>query len=79
MSWWQRLWRKPSSASQPERLRVVTLTLDGWTEEAATGQLMLFVPGDEVADVWTIVSAERGTTGIREAIVTAQLLSVTES
>ncbi len=151
MSWWQRLWRKPSSASQPERLRVVTLTLDGWTEETATGELrtwrdsqgdvlslatadgslglpslndvkglrqwcravaagreaglievrvddgplgatagliykrlgmpayiftgMLLVPGDEVADVWTIVSAERGTTGIREAIVTAQLLS----
>jgi hypothetical protein len=151
MSWWQRLWRKPSSTSLPERLRGVTLMLDGWTEEAATGQLrvwrdsqgdvlslatadgslglpslsdvkslhqwcrevaagreaglievhvgdgplgatagliykrlgmpayiftgMLFVLGDEVADVWTIVSAERGTTGIREAIVTAQMMN----
>ena len=36
---------------------------------------MLFVVGDEDSDVWTIVSAERGTTGVREAIVTSQLLS----
>lgn len=150
MSWWQRLRHKPSSASLPERLRVVTLTLEGWTEEAPTDQMriwrnfqgdvlslatadesfdlpslsdigglqrwcravaesrgagliemrldggrlgaavgfiykrlelpayiftgMLVVPDNEVADVWTIVSGERGTTGVREAIVTTQLL-----
>jgi hypothetical protein len=36
---------------------------------------MLVVPGDEVADVWTIVSGERGTTGVREAIVTTELMN----
>lgn len=34
---------------------------------------MLIVPEDEVTQVWTVVSGERGTTGVREAIVTAEL------
>jgi hypothetical protein len=34
---------------------------------------VLVVPGDEVA-VWTVVSGERGTTGVREAVVTTQLV-----
>jgi hypothetical protein len=36
---------------------------------------MLLVPGDEVNPVWTVVSGERGMTGVREAIVTAQLMT----
>jgi hypothetical protein len=36
---------------------------------------MLLVPRDEVAEVWTIVCGERGTTGVREAIVTTQLMN----
>jgi hypothetical protein len=36
---------------------------------------MLLVPGDDVAEVWTIVSGERETTGVREAIVTTQLMN----
>ena len=151
MSWWQRLWSKRSRSSLPERLRVVTLTMEGWAEEAPNDEMrgwrnaqgdvlslaaadgsrdlpspndlvglqrwcrdvaesrgaglievcpsvgplgetvgfiykrlekpayiftgMLLVPGDETMDVWTIVSGERGTTGVREAIVTAQLMN----
>jgi hypothetical protein len=36
---------------------------------------MLVVPADAGADVWTVVSGERGMTGVREAIVTAQLMN----
>ena len=155
MSWWQRLWREPSSPSLPERLRVVNLTMDGWTEETPTDQMrtwrnsqgdvlslaaaggslelpslsdigglqgwcravaesrgagliemqldtgrlgatvafiykrlqmpayvftgMLLVPSDEVIPVWTVVSGERGTTGVREAIVTTQLMKTGKS
>jgi len=35
---------------------------------------MLVVPGEGIADIWTIVSGERGMTGMREALVTAQLM-----
>jgi hypothetical protein len=36
---------------------------------------MLFIPNDEVSRVWTVVSGERGTTGLREAIVTTELMN----
>jgi hypothetical protein len=36
---------------------------------------MLVIPSDEMSIVWTVVSGERGTTGVREAVVTAQLMS----
>jgi hypothetical protein len=36
---------------------------------------MLLVPGDDVAEVWTIVSGERERTGVREATVTTQLMN----
>jgi hypothetical protein len=35
---------------------------------------MLFVPIHDVPHVWTVVSGERGTTGVREAIITAELM-----
>ena len=35
---------------------------------------MLFVPDTELTRVWTVVSGERGTTGVREAVVTADLM-----
>jgi hypothetical protein len=151
MSWWQRLRHGPSSPSLQEGLRVVNLTMQGWTEDAPsramrvwrssqgdvlslatpdgsldlpslsdtvglqhwcravaesrgaglvevrvnTGGLgatvsliykrleipayiftgMLLVPSIEISRVWTVVSGERGTTGVREAIVTTQLMS----
>jgi hypothetical protein len=151
MAWWQRLWRTPSSPSLAEKLRVVNLTMDGWTEDSPNGDLrvwrnaqgdvlslaipdgslelpslsdtvglqqccralaesrraglievvvgtgelgttvsliykrlempayiftgMLLVFSDEVSQVWTVVSGERGTTGVREAIVTTELMS----
>ena len=36
---------------------------------------MLFLPRDGFFYVWTVVSRERGTTGIREAAVTSQLMN----
>lgn len=36
---------------------------------------MLLVPDEEVRGVWTVVCGERGTTGIREAVVTSHLMS----
>ncbi len=36
---------------------------------------MLLVPGQPCSQVWTIVDGEHGTTGVREAIVTAELLN----
>jgi hypothetical protein len=149
MSWWRRLWQRPSSPSQRQRL--FTLMMPGWIENkpsdnlriwrdsdgdvlslatpeasldlpplddsarlqrwcralaegrgaglievsAGTGTLgptvsliykrlqlpayiftgMLVVPGDDISCVWTIVSGERGTTGVREAVITAQLMN----
>lgn len=34
---------------------------------------MLFVPAEEVRGTWTVVSGERGTTGVREAVVAGRL------
>ena len=42
MSWWHRLRHKPSSLSLPERLRIVTLTMEGWTEERPTDQMRIW-------------------------------------
>lgn len=36
---------------------------------------MLMFPSHDVSTVWTVVSAERGTTGVREATVTAELMN----
>lgn len=36
---------------------------------------MLFAPVAEPPQVWTVVAGERGTTGVREAIITAELLN----
>jgi len=35
---------------------------------------MLIIPGREAFQVWTIVAGERGTTGVREALVTDELM-----
>ena len=35
---------------------------------------MLFVPNHDVPHVWTVVAGERGTTGVREAVITAELM-----
>jgi hypothetical protein len=151
MSWWQRLWHRSSSASLVEGLRPVKLTMEGWSEDAPSGDMrvwrstqgdvlslaapegsldlpplgdavglqqwwralaesrgaglievrvgdrelgatvgliykrleipayvftgMLLIPSVEVSRVWTVVSGERGTTGVREAIVTTQLMN----
>jgi len=150
MSWWQRLWHKRSTPLLPERLRLVNLAMDGWTEETPTGEMrtwrnsdgnvlclataggslelppvsdidglrrwcralaesgdaglidmkldsadiggtvgfiykrlqghayvftgMLFVAGDDETLTWTVVSGEVGMTGVREAVITAQLM-----
>src|SRR5271165_5831280 len=34
---------------------------------------MLFVPSQHYSQVWTVVAAERGITGVREAVITAEL------
>ena len=36
---------------------------------------MLFVPGVQPSQVWTVVAQEYGTTGVREAIITAELFN----
>jgi len=36
---------------------------------------MLLVPRQEASQVWTVVDGEHGTTGVREAIITSELLS----
>lgn len=36
---------------------------------------MLVIPSDEGSRVWTVVSGERGTTGVREAMVTTELMN----
>ena len=36
---------------------------------------MLFIPTAEGSLVWTIVAGERGTTGVREAVITAELMN----
>jgi hypothetical protein len=150
MSWWRRLFRGELSGALPDELRLVNLTMPGWTEDtpsqgmrvwrndqgdiltlaASVGSLelpslddiaglrrwcrkmaedgggglievrtgaggqgatlsliykrlempayvftgMLIIPGTEVSRVWTVVSGERGTTGVREAIVTTELM-----
>lgn len=149
MSWWRQLWHGGSEGASPERLRVVRLTMQGWSEESSRGGLrvwrdpqgdvlslaipdgslglpslsdetglqqwsrslaesraaglievrvavaalgaavgliykrlekpayvftgMLLVPSQSY--VWTVVAGERGTTGVREAVVTAELMN----
>lgn len=149
MSWWKRLWGGGAAPSSPERLHVVRLAMQGWSEEASRGDsrvwrdpqgdvLTLSVLGgspglpeilDETAlqqwsrrlaeshhaglievrvvtgtlgaavsliykqlqkpaytftgmlliprqsHVWTVIAGERGTTGVREAIVTTELMN----
>jgi hypothetical protein len=36
---------------------------------------MLFMPRQESCLVWTVVAGERGTTGVREAVVTSELMN----
>jgi hypothetical protein len=36
---------------------------------------MLFLPTEAVLCIWTVVAGERGTTGVREAVVTAELMN----
>jgi len=36
---------------------------------------MLFAPAAELPQVWTVVAEERGTTGVREAVITAELFN----
>ena len=35
---------------------------------------MLFISDSKVSQVWTVVAQERGTTGVREALVTTELV-----
>jgi hypothetical protein len=52
-------------------VRLIYKRLDG---KAYIFTGMFIVPFDGGGDVWTVVSGERGLTGIREAIVTKQLM-----
>ena len=38
-----------------------------------TGHLL--VPGEEFFQAWTVIAGERGTTGVREAVITAELMN----
>ena len=39
---------------------------------------MLIIQGEDLPLIWTVVSGERGTTGVREAIITTELLNAGE-
>ncbi len=56
--------RGPTLSTIHKRLKRPAYTFTG----------MLFVPYHAVPHVWTVVSGERGTTGVREAIITTELM-----
>lgn len=55
MSWWKRLWQGPTD----ERLRLVRLALEGWSDEATRGDMRVWRDGQ--GDVLSLVITDEST------------------